>query len=661
MNMNSPNRLKDSFSPYLRQHAYNPVDWYPYGKEALEKAFREDKPLLLSIGYAACHWCHVMAHECFEDREIAQRMNDWFVCVKIDREERPDLDMVYMEAVQLMTGQGGWPLHCFALPDGTPFYGGTYFPPLAWTALLTQIHTLWVSDRNRILQAAEEVKRLMATSTPRSSVLSKTAAVDTPKGPFPVPMDQIRSSYQDLRRSFDHKEGGLAGAPKFPLPGLWVTLLEYASYTGDSSAQEQVTLTLRRMAQGGIHDHLGGAFARYATDAQWRIPHFEKMLYDNAQLLELYAKAYLKDPDPLYKKTVEGIVEFCQRELENPTGGFFSSLDADTEGEEGAYYTWRYEEIEALLGSDARAYAKYFSFTPEGNWEEGKNILWIDPKSAIEDGFIETCSRKLFEARSRRPRPSLDDKILTSWNALMIKGLCWAYIAFEASRYLTLAQKTAEFLETNLQKPRGGLYAVWARGIASIEGFASDYALLADSLLDLYEVTGETRYLSRAEQLCSYLIENFSVPGKARFCFSTHPLIPGFGPRIEDKDSVLPSSNAVAADVLLRLGWLLHKNEYIDRSIALLHEVGDAAPLHFLYHYRFLSVGMKLERGPLLVTLSGEGVADAALKIKKINIPHLVCSFSNTGDTSLSVILCKDNVCSAPYSDIQRVLRDLVH
>ena len=661
MNMNSPNRLKDSLSPYLRQHAYNPVDWYPYGKEALDKALREDKPLLLSIGYAACHWCHVMAHECFEDRGIAQRMNDWFVCVKIDREERPDLDMVYMEAVQLLSGQGGWPLHCFALPDGSPFYGGTYFPPLAWTSLLTQIHTLWVSDRNRILQAAEEVRKLMAASTPRLYALSSSVTVDTPIGPSPVSMDRIRSSYQDIRKSFDHKEGGLAGAPKFPLPGLWVTLLEYASYTGDSSAQEQVTLTLRRMAQGGIHDHLGGGFARYATDAQWRIPHFEKMLYDNAQLLELYAKAYLKDPDPLFKRTAERIVKFCQRELQNPAGGFYSSLDADSEGEEGAYYTWRHEEIEGLLGDDAKSYASYFSITPEGNWEEGKNILWIDPRFAVEDGFIETCSRTLFEARSQRPRPSLDDKILTSWNALMIKGLCWAYVAFGESQYLTLAQKTAEFLETNLQTPRGGLYAVWARGIASVDGFASDYTFLADALLDLYEVTGSTRYLSWAEQLCSYLVENFSVPGKASFRFSTHSLIPGLGPRVEETDSVLPSSNAVAADVLLRLGRLLYKNEYIDRCIALLHEVGDAAPFHFLYRYRLLSVGMKFDQGPLQVTISGADAAEAARQIKGLSIPHLVCSFSKTGDTNLSIVVCKDNVCSAPYSDIQRVLRDLVH
>ena len=506
------NRLSQETSPYLLQHAHNPVDWYPWGEEALQKAKAEQKPILVSIGYAACHWCHVMERESFENPQIAEVMNAHFICIKVDREERPDVDQVYMDAVHAMGVQGGWPLNVFLNPDAKPFYGGTYFPPRNWVQLLTSIGQAYQGEHRAELDAsAEEFTRVLQASDLEKYGTEATTPIVTD--------EQFGLLLANLGGKFDRQWGGLDRAPKFPMPSVWRFLLRAHALTGSVDLLQQVNLTLHELAWGGIYDQAGGGFARYSVDAQWLVPHFEKMLYDNGQLVSLYAEAYQVTKNELYRTVVYDTVEFVRRELTSPEGGFYSSLDADSEGQEGKFYVFTKDELRAILGDEEPLFSAYYNCTVLGNWEHGQNILHrrqsdddfasaheIAPQVLAE--LLIGWKEKILAARAQRVRPGLDDKILTSWNALMLNGLVDAYRAFGYEYFLKLALNNAHFIQKNLrQGPR--LWRNYKAGRATITGFLEDYALLIQAYLNLYEATFDARWLREAETLTSYVQENF--------------------------------------------------------------------------------------------------------------------------------------------------------
>ena len=447
-NMNSTeyiftNQLIHETSPYLLQHAHNPVNWYPWGKEALDKAQKENKLIIVSIGYAACHWCHVMEHESFENEEVAKYMNDNFVAIKVDREERPDIDQVYMNAVQLLTGSGGWPLNCIALPDGRPIYGGTYFPKIQWINMLTQVSDFVKQNPDKAEQQAKSLTQGVQSS--------EMIYLNTEEAKFTT--DDLNSIFTTWKSNIDFKNGGYNRAPKFPLPAGYQFLLHYNYITEDADALKAVTTTLNKMADGGIYDQIGGGFSRYSTDAYWKVPHFEKMLYDNAQLVSLYSSAYQKTKDPKYKIIVTETLDFIQRELTSKEGGFYSSLDADSEGEEGKFYVWTKSELQKALGNKADLIIDYYNVTEKGNWENSQNILFksaTDKKIADKYNITEReLTKRVLEAkkillkeRKKRIRPGLDDKILTSWNALMLKAYIDAYRVFDNNKINFISHTT---------------------------------------------------------------------------------------------------------------------------------------------------------------------------------------------------------------------------
>ena len=517
------NHLANSTSPYLLQHAGNPVNWHPWGAEALQKAKDENKLILVSIGYSACHWCHVMEHESFEDEKVAAVMNEYFVCIKVDREERPDVDQIYMSAVQLMSGRGGWPLNCICLPDQRPIYGGTYFRKNDWVSLLFNLADFY---KTKPAEADEYAVRLTEGIRQYESVALVKEQQEYTK-------DDLEEILTNWKKYFDKTEGGLGTAPKFPMPNNWQCLMRYAHLSGDENVAGAVKLTLHKMAFGGIYDHIGGGFARYSVDGRWHVPHFEKMLYDNAQLISLYAEAYTWRPDPLYQKITGEIISFIVSELTSPGFGFYSALDADSEGKEGKFYIFTKTEIEAILGTDADLFCIYFHITDDGNWEEeASNVLFrkeSDDDLAAKLGLpveamlekIESSRQKVFEARSHRVRPGLDNKILTSWNGLMLKGLCDAYRAFDRPEYLDLALKNAGFILDNLVNGKGRVCRVYRpapKAFAKVSpigrdldwtAFLDDYANLADAFIALYEITFNEEWLSQARKLADIAIGHY--------------------------------------------------------------------------------------------------------------------------------------------------------
>jgi uncharacterized protein YyaL (SSP411 family) len=551
-----PNRLAGETSPYLLQHAHNPVDWFPWGEEALRKAAAEDRPILLSIGYAACHWCHVMERESFEDEATAALMNQHFVPIKVDREERPDLDSIYMDAVQAMTGGGGWPLTAFLTPDGRPFYAGTYYPPEprhglpAFRQVLTGIAEAWRDRREEILAQGGRVLDAIG----RAAKLEPSTE--------PLSNEVASQAFDRLRGAFDERWGGFGGAPKF----AQAMTLEFAlrqAVRGVPGALAIVTTTLDRMADGGIRDQVGGGFARYSTDAAWHVPHFEKMLSDNAQLARLYVRAWLVTRDDRYRSVARETLEYLLREMRQPEAGFSSSQDADAGGVEGAFAVWSWDELVGLVGPTV---ATAFGATTQGNWE-GTNVLWRPlPLAGIaaEHGMseerlaeeLERARRILFEVRERRAHPAVDDKVLTAWNALAIAAFAEAGRAFDEPRYVEVAVQTADFLIGNLRDDRGGLLRSWRDGRAGGPAYADDHALLADACLTLFETTFELRWFVEARGLADRLREGFLDRERGGF-FTTAVDAESLVVRPKDlEDHAVPSGNSVAAEVLLRLAHL---------------------------------------------------------------------------------------------------------
>jgi uncharacterized protein YyaL (SSP411 family) len=659
------NSLIHETSPYLLQHAHNPVEWHAWNESTLAKARSGGKMLLISIGYSSCHWCHVMEKESFEDEEVAKIMNQHFICIKVDREERPDVDQVYMNAVQLITGSGGWPLNCFTLPDGRPFFGGTYFRRSQWMQLLENISSLYENRRKDLEDQAESLTQ----GVKASEVIRGKGDKES------VNKDDLIGAASLLEKQFDLKEGGLGSAPKFPMPSTLAFLLRHSSITGNQAIRDFVKLTLRKMAYGGIYDQIGGGFARYSTDTNWKVPHFEKMLYDNAQLVSVYAEAYQAFGDHLYKETTDETIQFVFRELTSPEGGFYSSLDADSEGEEGKYYTWGTAEINQILGNHADLVKKYYHIGGKGFWETGQNILLrtqSPEEFAKAQGFqpsafksiLNPARKKLLKARSKRIRPGLDNKILTSWNGMMLKGLCDAYRVFGKQEYLDAAIRNAQFMMGKVMEKDGRLFHTYNQGKAAINGFLEDYCFLTEGLISLYQVTFDEDYLRKALLLAEYAIRHFYNPENSLF-FVTSALDAPLVARKQDiYDTVIPSANSVMARVLHILGLVFERDdlsEISDRMIATIKDQATKYPSSFA---NWASVMIDKVYPYFTIVITGPECRERAAEFRKNYHPGIfICGSERSGELPVfqdrfiegetMIYVCTGSECKLPTSSVE--------
>jgi uncharacterized protein YyaL (SSP411 family) len=640
-----PNRLAGESSPYLLQHANNPVDWYPWGEEALQKARAEDKPILLSIGYSACHWCHVMEHESFEDPSIAELMNRWFVSIKVDREERPDLDAIYMQAVQALTQQGGWPMTVFLTPEGAPFWAGTYFPPEdrqgmpGFKRVLMAMADVWRTRRGEVTAQSEQLRaQLQGTLRPSTGVLEA---------------DLLSQASAGILTQYDPREGGFGTAPKFPQPMAVEFLLRAWRRSEDERARAAAEHTLERMARGGMYDQLGGGFHRYSTDAHWLVPHFEKMLYDNAQLARAYLMGYQVSGNAFFRDTAEQTLRYVLRDLSDPGGGFYSTEDADSEGVEGKFYVWTPSQVAELLGErDARLFCAFYDVTARGNFEHGTSILHMPrtPEEVAQQlgvsdvevlSAVERGRQVLFEAREQRVRPGRDEKVLTAWNGMFLRALAEAASVLGQDEFRAAAVRNAEFLLGTMRRPDGRLFRTWKPGhSAKLNGYLEDYANLADGLVALYEATFERRWLSAAVELADIMLERFVDRENGGF-FDTADDHESLIARPKDVfDNATPAGNSVAADVLLRLALLLDRSDYrmaAERVFLLLRAALVRYPLGFA---RALS-GLDLYLGaPKEIAIIGApGSADTQALLRTVFEPFLPNKVVAGGDDTTGIPL----------------------
>jgi uncharacterized protein len=568
------NRLQHETSPYLRQHADNPVDWYPWGAEAMAAAQAQDKPILLSIGYSACHWCHVMAHESFEDAETAALMNRLYINIKVDREERPDVDDIYMQAVQAMTRGGGWPMTMFLLPDGRPFYGGTYYPLTprygmpSFKQVLEGVHNAFSQNREKVTEQAQGLTDVLQRD-------SLSIGGDESK----LNAELLDAAYKRVADEFDSEHGGFGGAPKFPQPTNLEFLLRYHARTRNTHALHMVSTTLEKMARGGIYDHLGGGFARYSVDAIWLVPHFEKMLYDNAQLSRMYLHTWQITQNPFFKTVAEEVYDYILREMTAPEGGFYSATDADSEGEEGKFFVWSKAELEELLGDDAPLAIEYWGVTARGNFE-GHNILHVpNDETTIAARLnlrvdelqqrLTAIKDKLYAVRSQRIAPGLDDKILAAWNGLMLASLAQGARVLGRADYQAAAVRAGEFLLTTMHTPEGGLYRTYKEGISKINGFLEDYAAVCDAFIELYQTTFDARWYAAACRLADTVLEKFSAKDGGFFDTASDAEQLIVRPR-NVQDNAVPSGNALMARALLKLAALSGEERYHTAAVGVL-------------------------------------------------------------------------------------------
>lgn len=664
------NRLARASSPYLLEHADNPVDWYEWGPEALEKAKKEDKPIIISIGYAACHWCHVMEEESFMDSTVAKIMNNNFVSIKIDREERPDIDKIYMHAAQLLNGSGGWPLNAITLPNGKPFFAGTYFSKDEWKKILLQISQAYRNDKSKITKIAEDLTNGIRRTNGLDSINSTDSAFSK--------RDYI-ALVDTWKKRWDKDHGGYKGPQKFPLPVSWDALLQYYYLTGNEEALNMVNTSLKNMARGGIYDQLGGGFARYTTDKEWLIPHFEKMLYDNAQLISLYSKAYKVSGYEEYKQTIKQSIEFVERELSNDEGGYFSSINADSDGEEGKYYVWSLDEInEVLKPGEADLISDYYNVKPNGNWEKGKNILYrrysendfSREKKLSYPKFLSTLNaakNKLLEARRNRIKPSIDDKILSSWNALMIQAYIDAYTALGNPEYLEKAIRTADFLRKNSFKPDGGLWRSYKDGRKQVSGFLDDYAFLIEAYIDLYQISFDRKWLESAEKLTNYTIKNFKDNTQTLFYYTANDQSDLIVRKVEIDDNVLPSSNSVMAHNLYVLGNLLENREYLELSGKMLGRVSSEAIANPSFYANWIKLLGRKAFGAYEVAVVGEEATVKNSLLQKKYLPTAIFMGGETENLPLLksklvegetlIYVCQNKTCKYPVSEINAAFK----
>jgi uncharacterized protein YyaL (SSP411 family) len=669
--MKSANKLANETSPYLLQHANNPVNWYPWGNEALEKAKKENKLIIISIGYSACHWCHVMEHESFEDTSVADVMNDSYVSIKVDREERPDIDQIYMDAAYLITGRGGWPLNIIALPDGKPVYAGTYFRKDDWMNILKSLKELYGKDPDKFQQQADKLTDALNSIripgvTDDDSVFSK---------------GEIKKAYDGIINLIDFVNGGVRGAPKFPMPDIYEFLLQFYFHTKENDAIEAVTTTLNKIAHGGIYDHVGGGFARYSTDDIWKVPHFEKMLYDNAQLVSLYSKAYKVTGSELYKQVVYETLEFIKLELTDANGGFYSSLDADSEGEEGKFYIWGKDEIELLLGGNSDLFCEYYNISDSGNWE-GKNILFItkDKTHLLKkygfnenefDKIISESKKTLYLERSKKIKPGLDNKILTSWNALMIRGYVDAYDTFGETEFLQAAISNGEFLLSNLMKEDNRLDRNYKNGKSTINAFLDDYAYTIEAFISLYESTFDEKWIYSAEKLSDYAINHFFDKDSGMFFFTSDIDDPLIARRIDFSDNVTPSSNSSIAAGLLRLSKYFYNRGYEEVISKLIKIMKGPVFKNPAFNSYWLSVAAKQTYPFYEVGIVGVGSIEKRNTIARQYLPN-VLFFGSERNGTLEILqdrfvegktliyVCKEKACQLPVEEVSEALDQLI-
>nr|WP_067061636.1 thioredoxin domain-containing protein [Mucilaginibacter sp. L294] len=664
------NKLANSTSPYLLQHANNPVNWYPWGPEALQKAKDENKLILVSIGYSACHWCHVMEHESFEDEAVAGVMNEYFVCIKVDREERPDVDQIYMSAIQLMSGRGGWPLNCICLPDQRPIYGGTYFRKNDWTSLLFNLADFYKTK-------PEEAEDYAARLTEGIKQYESVAFVAEQPAYTKADLETILTTW---RRYIDPVEGGFGGAPKFPMPNNSLFLMRYAHLMKDDGLAENVKLTLRKMAFGGIYDHVGGGFARYAVDGVWHVPHFEKMLYDNAQLLGLYAEAYIWNPDPLYKTIADEIVTFVSRELTSPQNGFYSALDADSEGKEGKFYIFTKTEIGEVLGEDADLFNIYYHVTEDGNWEEEQSNVFFrreeDAELAGKLGLtvdeltsrINISRKKVLDARSKRVRPGLDNKILASWNGLMLKGLCEAYRAFNKQEYLELALKNAEFITNNLLTGAKLSRVYKKEGKSGVATFLDDYANVVDGFIALYEVTFNEAWLIQAQKLVDYTLAHYYHKEGGIFFYTADNDEVLIARKSEIMDGVIPASNSVMARNLKKLGLFFDNEGYLEVSAQLLRNIVPQLAKYSTAYSNWTILLLDEVFGTYEVAITGNNAEIKRIETEQNYIPNKIMLGGKNGSLPLlaekfnndtRIFVCRDKTCGLPAYNVADALKQI--
>ncbi len=670
------NSLVHETSPYLLQHAHNPVNWYAWNDTTLEKAKAEDKLILVSVGYSACHWCHVMEHESFEDEGVADIMNAHFICIKVDREERPDIDQVYMLAVQLMTGHGGWPLNCFALPDGRPVYGGTYFQKQQWKNILLNLADLYKNERSRMLEYAAQLTEGVR--------LAELVKVNEQQEEFKAEL--LQQCYDSWKLRFDPEEGGPNRAPKFPLPNNYQFLLRYAlsntiPVNERTELLQHVNLTLKKMAFGGIYDQVGGGFSRYSVDGYWKVPHFEKMLYDNAQLVTLYSEAFLATKNSMYKQVVSETLEFIERELTSEEGAFYSALDADSEGVEGKYYVWQVEELKAVLKNDFDLFADYFNINEMGLWEHDNYILLrnepddiIAEKHNISVNELQSAIKKmkvqLLEIREKRIRPGLDDKILTSWNGLMLKGYVDAYNAFDEQRYLDAAIKNAAFILTKQLRGDGGLNHNYKNGKSTINGYLEDYCFTIEAFITLYETTFIKEYLVTANQLMTYCIQHFKDEKSGMFYFTSDEDKVLISRKMELSDNVIPASNSSIAKSLFVLGHHFENEEYITMSRKMLNNVLGEITGYGAGYSNWAMLFLYFTQPFYEVAITGAKAIEKRKGFNRYYLPGILFTGSDTEspmpllvsrfvNEQTTIYVCSNKTCSRPETEVAVALKHI--
>lgn len=673
------NRLIKENSPYLLQHAHNPVDWYPWGDEALQKAKSENKLILVSIGYAACHWCHVMEKESFENETVAKQMNEHFINIKIDREERPDLDHIYMDAVQAISGSGGWPLNVFLTPDAKPFYGGTYFPPVraynrsSWTEVLTAIAQSWHEKKDEIeSQAGNLLAHLQQANGFGQLATTVTDSLYT--------QEHCRTITENILKQADTTWGGFGKAPKFPQTFTIQYLLQYHYYTQDTAALEQALLSIDKMIEGGIYDHVGGGFARYSTDNEWLAPHFEKMLYDNALLLQVLCDAYQVTGQKKYANTIRKTIAFVLRELLDMEGGFYAALDADSEGVEGKFYVWSQTEIADVLGNDAALFGDFFDVSEKGNWE-GHNILRIlkqlevfaaEKNIAIDEleERLNNCLEKLLKVRAGRIRPITDDKILLGWNALMITALCKAAAALQDESYRTIAVQSMEFVMEKFRKEGADLefFHTFKQGIAKYPAFLDDYAFLIQALIQLQEITSDTRYLDLAKEITTFVMANFSDEDTGYFYFTCKDQADIILRKKEVYDGATPSGNSIMADNLFYLSVLFNIPEWHIRAEKITTALGNAIIRYPTSFGVWASLLLKstFQRDELVIT--GDNYMNLRNQLLQVYLPGKILmaaagenrkyAMLNGKDSKQETLIywCRQYSCKSPVLSIEKLM-----
>lgn len=670
--MKYTNSLINEKSPYLLQHAHNPVNWFAWGEEAFTKAKAEDKLVLISIGYSSCHWCHVMEHECFENEEVAGWMNKNFINIKVDREERPDIDNVYMTAVQLMTGHGGWPLNCFALPDGRPVYGGTYFPKQQWMNILDKLTSLYSTNKDQVEDYAKQLTQ---------GVKQSNELVRTDNGQTTIGKEAFENGINNWQKRFDKTHGGNAGAPKFPMPVNYLFLLKYTHLSKNEEILKFTHLTLQKMAQGGIYDHIGGGFARYSTDVLWKVPHFEKMLYDNAQLISLYSEAFRQSHNPLYKEVVFETIGFLKREMMSSEDGFYSALDADSEGVEGKFYIWTKEELRDLLKKDFDLFADLYSVNETGYWEDDHYILLRDlPVAEILlkhqlspeelQKRIADSKEILLRERNKRVRPGLDDKMITSWNALLCKAFGDAYLAFSDPELLKLAQNTATFIERYLTRKDGSLHRCCKGTEAYGDGFLDDHAFTIDAFLTLFSITGNETYLEKSIKLTEHCFTNFFDETSGLFYYSSSGAEKLISKSFELSDNVIPASNSQMAINLHTLGGLTANENYEKTATKMLGQMAAEIVSYPSSHANWAQLALRYVFPFYEVCVVGNHVDEFISAFGKHCLPNANFVYSKqpseiallkgrykAGETL--VYVCTQRTCNKPVSSAEEALKQL--